>query len=511
MFNGVVSFDLMWLKLNDTKKKKVPILQIIDTHSHFQSALFLKGESARDIWDAFIEAWSTVYVGYPRTLKADHGSVFTSKNWKEWSAMAGINLEISGVESHNSNGLIERYHDPLRKIYNCIREDYPKLDPESVLRCAIKGINDTMGPEGIVPSYLVFGVLPSFPPLNTTLPHQKDIMAALNLSRNEMASMPARLRIQQALRSSLPPATLYNIDPGEKVYVFREKQKDWKGPYEVDAICGKQVYLSVDGHTKQFNISQILPDRDDVHEHELSQFKEGLHQFLNQDQPPGIFLTEVLEPGDKRANQPEFKGAKMKEIEGQIERGAFEIVLKDELPENANILGSRFVLSIKENRTNKEVFKTRYVVQGDKDTEKNLLVYTSSNIKHTSLRLLLCLASLFGFNIWSQDVSQAYIQSAQKLLRDIYIKPAKEFHLSKDTLLKLLKPLYGLCDSGDYWYSTITNFITDDMHMQPKLSDAALFFKLTNGSISGLLGTYVDDAISTGTPNFDRESKRMEK
>lgn len=83
-------------------------------------------------------------------------------------------------------------------------------------------------------------------------------MEALDFSRKEMASISAKLRIQQALRSSLPPATLYNIEPGEMVYVFREKEKDWRGPYKVDAVCEKQAYISVNGKTKQFNISQLL-------------------------------------------------------------------------------------------------------------------------------------------------------------------------------------------------------------------------------------------------------------
>lgn len=99
VFNGVVALDLLWLDIG--KRRKAPVLHIIDTQTHLQNAVFLKGESARDVWDAFIEAWSTVYVGYPKTLKSDHGKIFTSKSWKEWSSMVGINLEISGIESHN--------------------------------------------------------------------------------------------------------------------------------------------------------------------------------------------------------------------------------------------------------------------------------------------------------------------------------------------------------------------------------------------------------------------------
>lgn len=50
----------------------------------------------------------------------------------------------------------------------------------------------------------------------------------------------------------------------------------------------------------------------------------------------------------------------------------------------------------------------------------------------------------------SQDVSEAYLQSAERLMRDICVKPTREFKLSEKQLLKSLKPLYGLADSGDY-------------------------------------------------------------
>ena len=495
--------------LDVNKRRQAPVLHIVDSQTHFQNAVFLKGESARDVWDAFIEAWSTVYVGYPKTLKTGHGKIFTSKDWKNWTSMAGINLEISGIESHNSNGVVERYHDPLRRIFRCIREDYPKLDVEVALRCAIKGINDTMGPEGLVPSYLVFGTIPTFPTMNTNLPSQRDRMEALSYARNEMAAISAKLRIQSALRAKLPPATEYLVYPGDWVYVFRERTKDWNGPYETLRVTGKDIFVEIDGHEKKFNISQILPDNSELHDKELERLKGSIEQF-NTDRPPGIFLTEVLEPGDPRQHDLKFDEARAKELDGLAKRCDFEIVLKDEVPEDANILGGRFVLSIKNKNTGEEIYKARFVVQGHKDADKGLLVHTSSNLKQSSIRVLLCLAALFGFNVWSQDVSQAYLQSAEKLMRDIYVKPTKDFHLSKDSLLKLLKPLYGLSDSGDYWHATFTRHLRDELHMTPTVSDSALFFKTVHGKLCGILGSYVDDTITAGDVEFQEESKITE-
>lgn len=63
-----------------------------------------------------------------------------------------MGLKISGVESHNSLGIVERYHDPLRRIYNTLRHVSPKIDKDIALRLAIKSMNDTVRPEGYVPS-----------------------------------------------------------------------------------------------------------------------------------------------------------------------------------------------------------------------------------------------------------------------------------------------------------------------------------------------------------------------
>jgi hypothetical protein len=63
--------------------------------------------------------------------------------------------------------------------------------------------------------------------------------------------------------------------------------------------------------------------------------------------------------------------------------------------------------------------------------------------------LLLALSAVLGFEIWSMDVRQAYLQAASDLKRDIFIRP-DVLKLTQDELLQVIKPLYGLSDSGEY-------------------------------------------------------------
>lgn len=132
-----------------------------------------------------------------------------------------------------------------------------------------------------------------------------------------------------------------------------------------------------------------------------------------------VHLSEVIQPRDPRAAL--FNDAKRKDIEGLISRGTWKVVLRDEVPDNANVAGSRFVPTIKDGGTSQEIYKARYVVQGYRDKLKTSLVHDSATSKHTSTKVLVGLAAIFGFRLFSTDVTQAYLQSADKLVRDIYI------------------------------------------------------------------------------------------
>lgn len=96
-------------------------------------------------------------------------------------------------------------------------------------------------------------------------------------------------------------------------------------------------------------------------------------------------------------------------------------------------------------------------------------------------------------------------------MRKVYVRVPKEFQLEAGELLELLKPLYGLTDSGDYWHATLTRHLTEDLLMRPTAGDLGLYTKVIGKGIAGMIGAYVDDTIATCPPQFDRESRATEK
>ena len=234
IFNQAIAIDILW-------RPGHPVLHVLDTHTHFQNAVAPKSKSTRDIWDVFIECWASLYIEYPSKMRVDQESSIMSKGRESMASAHGIEFQASVVEAHNSIGVGERYHHPLRRIFKFLRDGHPKLDSDVVLRYAIKGINDIMGPEGLVLSLLVVGVIPTFPTVHAELSAQRERLAALDAARKEMETIAAELRMQQALRAQLPPATRYLIARGIKVLIYREKSKQYEGPYTVTKIIEKEV------------------------------------------------------------------------------------------------------------------------------------------------------------------------------------------------------------------------------------------------------------------------------
>lgn len=154
----------------------------------------------------------------------------------------------------------------------------------------------------------------------------------------------------------------------------------------------------------------------------------------------------------------------MKEIQVLMDRRAFQIVLKQDISDGVNIREGWFVLCMKDVETNKELYKTRFVVQRHTDTENNMLVYALGNARQHSL-ITNCYCCDILIRLLSEDISQEYLQSASQLSHEDYSRCKQCFKLRFYELLKLLKPVYGCSDSGDYWHATMAVYIKNNLTM----------------------------------------------
>eukprot|EP00171_Calliarthron_tuberculosum_P023357 IDg23357t1 len=96
-----------------------------------------------------------------RTLVDERSAFGKSEAFVSVASLSNVQVESTGIESHNSHSICERYHQPLRNTFRKLRIGHPKAPKKLLLQLSVKSMNDTLGPEGLVPSALVFGEYPS--------------------------------------------------------------------------------------------------------------------------------------------------------------------------------------------------------------------------------------------------------------------------------------------------------------------------------------------------------------
>jgi hypothetical protein len=75
-------------------------------------------------------------------------------------ANIGTTIKNVLVEAYNSIDIVERYYGSLRRIYYIITSKILGIDKDIVLQMAFKAINDSIGPDGLIPTQLVFRAYP---------------------------------------------------------------------------------------------------------------------------------------------------------------------------------------------------------------------------------------------------------------------------------------------------------------------------------------------------------------
>lgn len=385
--------------------------------------------------------------------------------------IANVKLKLSGVESHNAIGVGERYHHHLRHVYNKVCKDHAAMCKEDKLTIAVKALNDTVGPHGLGPTLLVFGIMPRIPFVHVNLPDQIERMKAMTEARKEMGKRMAATLLKKAMKMNAPAAATRNIQIGSEVLVYKEKPiRKWLGPHLVLDVQGKAVFVDTKGNTVQLSVDKVKPylrpsEDEEVHEDpirddgsvggddtpvntppaiesaqpgssrrsmaslqrpvqansdivaDLRSVMEGLrnddqiraptpaleaasetqlrqHDSISAREFTSVVevnLTETLSPQDPRGTSPIFQEAKKREVEGLENRSVWRVIPKSDLPEKPNIVGGKFVLTMKNLGTNKEKAKARYVGLGHLDKDKPHMVHNT-----TTLRQSLCPSISFG-------------------------------------------------------------------------------------------------------------------
>lgn len=164
-------------------------------------------------------------------------------------------------------------------------------------------------------------------------------------------------------------------------------------------------------------------------------------------------------------------------------------------PTNMKILTNRWVFKTKINQQGEiEKYKARLVARGH--IQEQGIDYEevfAPVARYEMIRTLLAAAANEEMHVHQMDVVSAYVQG--ELSDEVYMEQPEMFVKSgqEGKVCKLLKPLYGLKQSGREWYKIFDAFITDNGGVRTPADPCVYVFG--KGKDRVIMIIYVDDLI----------------
>lgn len=159
------------------------------------------------------------------------------------------------------------------------------------------------------------------------------------------------------------------------------------------------------------------------------------------------------------------------------------------------ILSNRWVFKTKINQKGEiEKLKARLVVRGH--TQREGIDYQeafSPVARYESIRALLAASANDEMHVHQMDVTSAYVQG--DLSDEVYMEQPEMYvqRGEESKVCKLLKPLYGLKQSGREWYRKLDGYITSNGGIRTAADPCVYVFGKDNRQVITIV--YVDDLI----------------
>ncbi|KAI1653193.1 hypothetical protein F4813DRAFT_383489 [Daldinia decipiens] len=397
------------------------------------------------------QCWIDIYLGPPDVLSHDAGTNFDSVKFRNKARLAGIICNQVPVEAHWSIGKI-------------ISEEVQGLK-EARLQMAVKAVNDTANPDGLVPTLL-----------------------AVQKAMIEVKKVKAQRTIRDAINTRNEPNTLktlpMSLPIGSSVLVYREKG-GWEGPHKVIAVTDKDVTIasSALGGTSTFRSTHVKPYEQPKGSLEVHlpppppQFDPNEYKVIP-DEDLDIFVMSTAYVSTKEKNDHAlalklrsdgkivapgrpYEASDMKELDALFADGILQPEMYDEaLHRGATIFKSRMVREVKGKNTPAPYEKSRLVQ---------------------------------GMKVMIRDITMAYTQSKTPMQRTIYVRLPSELKSKypEGTLLRVVKPLHHQKELG----------------MTPSAFDPCLLIAEPNRPF-GITGLQTDDTLNIGTTEFLAEEDK---
>ncbi|KAM4067548.1 cwf18 domain containing protein [Hirsutella rhossiliensis] len=405
--------------------------------------------------------------------------------------------KLMGITSHWAVGKVEKYHVPVRRAYDILKAELKDtVSPDQVLQMAFKAVNDTAGPDGLVPTLLVFGALPRMtmdsPPTPSAMARAK-ALRKINAQRKRCACPypGARKRSPYKVLEVTDTEIAVDLDNGPAKFrtlaaqTHQHNNHSFPQHNPINNILFKTLFPF---HPQLNNLFLFLPQKTNPNlSNTLSQRGRAgvadlgrmLHKMAHQN--PLLFahpfnLSFIMKLMPKRLR-----------AEGKITSTGFPFEASDTL-ELTNLLAAGVIVP-EEFDANKHggyrVFKSRMVREVKEEIlQRHTRNHASPTISRPAQRVALALAPFLctrDMFIMIRDITMAYTQSQTKLARN-----SKK--ISRGTILRIVKPLYGIAEAGAHWFNTYHDHHCRKLNMETSSFDPCLLITANNIADKDLFG-----------------------
>lgn len=147
-FNELVQIDITYLFVHR-------VLDVVDCATHFSAAKVLPNASSDLIFSTLRTYSTATYTVMLHRARIGQGTSFGTL-FKSLASQFKIIVDQTGIEARSSLNICDNYHQPLRKTYHKLNIAYPDKECCISLAKAVKAMNETLEPKGIVSSSLFF-------------------------------------------------------------------------------------------------------------------------------------------------------------------------------------------------------------------------------------------------------------------------------------------------------------------------------------------------------------------
>lgn len=275
-----------------------------------------------------------------------------------------------------------------------------------------------------------------------------------------------------------------NVAHEETLRIVKKKKKS-KKTVTVTPIDHDHGYHLVKNVPEPTRRSERIKNRKDAEVEIAVQGKDEPGSNKGEIKAPKTVKQALSSP---KAN--EWRSAMNEELEMLRTHDAWDLVPR---PENANVIGSRWVYAVKHQEDGSPKYKARLVAQGFK--QRPGVDYEDTYapvIRKNSIRALMAIAVEMDLEVHHMDVKSAYLHSHLKEETYMEQPPSAEEADTKAFVCKLKKSIYGLAQAGKDWNEhasrvLLANGFTRSEH------DPCVFY-----SARIIIGLYVDDKLIIG-------------